>query len=176
MAVHTCILVQHLPRRLIDAGAEAIRRLTIGDLSAYGLGKPPEGLYSHHLRTGRVPTFDSGVFIEAIKARRIQIVAGVERFDAGSIALADGERVRAEAVIVASGYRRDLEGLIGHLGLLDAEGRPIVHGPLTSPRAPGLFFVGFTDPFGGNFRQIRLDAKKIARAIARRSRGDRAAS
>ena len=39
-------------------------------------------------------------------------------------------------------------------------------GPETHPNAPGLYFIGFRPELGGNLRQIGIDAKSIARAIA----------
>jgi hypothetical protein len=29
-----------------------------------------------------------------------------------------------------------------------------------------LYFIGFSEPLSGNLRQLRLDAQKIARAVA----------
>jgi hypothetical protein len=57
-------------------------------------------------------------------------------------------------------------GAAGHLGLLDSEGKPLVHGRRTAAHAPHLYFTGFTEPFSGNLRELRLDGKRIARAIA----------
>jgi putative flavoprotein involved in K+ transport len=70
-------------------------------------------------------------------------------------------------VIAATGYRRSLEGVVGHLDVLDGRGRPVVHGPRTPKNAPGLYFTGFTNPISGMFRELSLDAEKIAKAIAR---------
>jgi putative flavoprotein involved in K+ transport len=41
-----------------------------------------------------------------------------------------------------------------------------VHGGQAHPAAPGLYFTGFTNPISGMFRELRLDARKIARAVA----------
>jgi len=49
-------------------------------------------------------------------------------------------RISPDAVVAATGYVRALEGLVGHLGVLDDEGRPVAHGPRTPKDAPGLFF------------------------------------
>jgi hypothetical protein len=56
---------------------------------------------------------------------------------------------------------------VGHLGVLDQDGHPVVHGATTHPRAPGLHFIGFSEPLSGNMRQLRLDSRRIARAAAR---------
>jgi putative flavoprotein involved in K+ transport len=58
---------------------------------------------------------------------------------------------------------------VGHLGLIaeGPQGRPIVHGPETHPNAPGIHFIGYTNPVSGMFREIAIDARRIAKAIAR---------
>jgi putative flavoprotein involved in K+ transport len=70
-------------------------------------------------------------------------------------------------VIAATGYKRGLEPLVGRLQLLDARGVPRVHGDRTAAHAPGLRFVGYTNPISGMFREIAMDARRIARAIRR---------
>ncbi|MDQ3936854.1 MAG: NAD(P)/FAD-dependent oxidoreductase, partial [Actinomycetota bacterium] len=69
-------------------------------------------------------------------------------------------------VIAATGYDRALEPLVGHLGVLDGRGRPLVACGRELPHAPGLHFVGFTDVLTGNLRELRLDARRIARRVA----------
>jgi putative flavoprotein involved in K+ transport len=88
------------------------------------------------------------------------------------VCLADGSRRRADVVIAATGYRRGLEPLVGHLGVLGTDGRPRVRGAETDRAAPGLWFTGFTNPISGMFRELGIDAKRIARAVVR----DRAAA
>ena len=160
------VLARRLPVPLVDFVGEQIRKLRVGDLSEYGLDPPPDGVYTRLKRTGMIPTVD-GPYVEAIKRRDVEIVAAVERFAGADVVLSDGRRLQPDAVVAATGFRRDLEPLVGHLGVLTAAGHPIVHGGRTDPRAPGLYFIGFTEPLSGNLREIRLDARRIARAVAR---------
>ena len=160
------VLGRRLPVPLVDAVGRAVRRLSIGDLSRYGLPAPEDGIYSRLKRTGMIPTAD-GPYIDAVKARVVEIVPAVEALDGRHVELTNGARVQVDAVIAATGYRRGLEPLVGHLGVLDPDGRPLVHGRRTHPAARGLHFIGFTEPLSGNLREMRFDARKIARAIAR---------
>ncbi|MFD5763168.1 hypothetical protein ACFWIZ_50580, partial [Streptomyces sp. NPDC127044] len=57
--------------------------------------------------------------------------------------------------------------IVGHLDVLDGRGRPVAHGARTPKKAPGLYFTGFTNPISGMFRELALDAEKIAKAVAR---------
>jgi putative flavoprotein involved in K+ transport len=160
------LLMQRLPVRLVDTISNAARKASIGDLSAYGLHTPPDGLLSTHQKTGAVPTFDSGALVKAIRSRQIEVVPAVEAFDAQNVLLVDGSSIAADAIIVATGYSTGLAPLVGHLAALDGRDRPIHTNPRTSTPIPGLHFIGFTDPFAGNLRQIRLDARDLAEHVA----------
>lgn len=162
------ILVRRLPPRLVDRVAPYIERASVPDLSAYGLPRPGTGLYARVL-DGAIPVQDVGL-VAAVRARRVEPVAAVERFEGEHVHLADGSQIAPEVVVAATGYRRGLEPLVGHLDVLDGRGRPVVHGARTPPGAPGLYFTGFTNPISGMFREMAADARRIARAAARVSR------
>jgi putative flavoprotein involved in K+ transport len=159
--------------RLVDRLAGPMARISVPDLSAHGLPRPDTGLYSR-VKEGAIPVQDVGL-IDAVRKGRVEIVAAVEGFEDGKVVLADGSRIEPDAVIAATGYVRALEGLVGHLGVLDAHGRPVVHGARCPRTAPGLYFTGFTNPISGMFRELAIDARRIAKAVARRTARDRAA-
>jgi putative flavoprotein involved in K+ transport len=169
----TSLLMRHVPPRIGDPIAAAVARLTVGDLGPYGIGKPPRGLYTRAMQEHQVPIIDVGL-VELLKQRRVAVVGAVEAFDGPHVALAGGDRIEPEVVIVATGWRRALEPLVGHLGVLAANGRPAVHGAQTAPEAPGLYFTGFVNPISGMFREMGIDGRRIARAIARRATAARA--
>ncbi|MGO4431058.1 NAD(P)/FAD-dependent oxidoreductase, partial [Streptomyces sp. MCAF7] len=104
-----------------------------------------------------------------VQAGKVEVVAAVESFEEDKVALADGSRISPDTVVAATGYRRGLDDLVGHLDVLDARGRPLAHGPRTAPSAPGLHFTGYTNPISGMFRELAIDAHKIAKAIDRTS-------
>jgi putative flavoprotein involved in K+ transport len=71
-------------------------------------------------------------------------------------------------VICATGYARGLEPIVGHLGVLRADGLPINHGGAPEhPDAPRLYFAGFHGPPGGQIRIAPIHARRIAKAAAR---------
>ncbi|WP_037910566.1 flavin-containing monooxygenase [Actinacidiphila yeochonensis] len=159
------ILCRRLPVGVVDRVATRVERLSVPDLAAYGLPRPADGLYSR-VRQGAIPVQDVGL-IAAVRARKVEPVAAVAEFEGGTVRLADGAETAPEVVVAATGYRRGLEPLVGHLGVLDERGRPVVHGRRTPPGAPGLYFTGFTNPISGMFREMAIDARRIARAVAR---------
>lgn len=166
-AQFTSILVRRLPVRLVDRLARPMAKLSVPDLAEQGLPRPDSGLYSR-VREGAIPVLDVGL-IDAVRKGRIEIVAAVDGFEGEKVVLADGSRVSPDVVVAATGYVRALEDLVGHLGVLDERGRPVVQGRRTPADAPGLYFTGFTNPISGNLREMAIDAEKIAKAIA----GDR---
>ncbi|HET6360021.1 NAD(P)/FAD-dependent oxidoreductase [Streptomyces sp.] len=164
-AQRTGILVRRLPVRAVDRAGEIMCRIAVPDLAEQGLPRPDTGLYSR-VKEGAIPVQDVGL-IDAVRTGKVEPVAALDSFDADKAVLADGTRISPDAVIAATGYRRALEGLVGHLGVLDERGRPVAHGGRSPGTAPGLYFTGFTNPISGMFREMSLDARRIARAVAR---------
>jgi putative flavoprotein involved in K+ transport len=154
-----------LPRRTVDPLSRGLRRISIPDLEPFGLPRPSAGLAEQFRRTGTVPILDTG-FVEAVRSRRIEIVAAVDRFEGDDVLLADGSRIRPDSIVAATGYRPGLEPLVGHLDLLDERGLPRAHAP--EPAAPGLWFIGFEPDLGGLIRRVGRDAQKLAIAVSAR--------
>jgi cation diffusion facilitator CzcD-associated flavoprotein CzcO len=145
-----------------DRIMRALQRLTVGDLAPYGLPVPEEGMASRLARLGVAPAIIDKTTVQAIKDRRFDIVAGVERLDGDGVVLADGSRIEPHAVIAATGYRTGLEPLVGHLGVLDERGKPRV---TSGEAATGLRFVGYI-PRPGQIGRMGAEAAAAAEAIA----------
>ncbi|MGW7465859.1 flavin-containing monooxygenase [Streptomyces xantholiticus] len=163
-AQRTGVLVRRLPVPLVDRAGDLICRIAVPDLTEQGLPRPDTGLYSR-VEQGAIPVQDAGL-IDAVRTGRVEPVAALDAFDDGKAVLADGTRISPDAVIAATGYRRGLEGIVGHLGVLDERGRPVVRGGRTPEQAPGLYFTGFTNPISGMLREMAIDARKIAKALS----------
>jgi putative flavoprotein involved in K+ transport len=163
--LHPIALVLDLmPARIADALGRMGQRLMFGDLRRHGLGQPPLGVKSTVLRRRIGPAIDAG-FIDYLKRGRVELLPAVTAFEGSDVVLDDGSRITPEVVIAATGYRRGLEHLVGHLGVLDHGGWPLVHASATARNAPGLHFVGYRSGVAGPLRQMRLDAEDAARAI-----------
>jgi cation diffusion facilitator CzcD-associated flavoprotein CzcO len=157
---------QYLPARLVDPVSRQLARLTAPDLAPYGLPRPTTGLKSQFLRTAVVPLIDVGL-VDQLYAGRVQVVPAVASFGADGVVLSDGRELEVDVVVAATGYRRGLEDLVGHLGVLDADGAPRVHGARTHPDAPKLHFIGMLPTMAGMLFQINRDARATARQIGR---------
>lgn len=159
--------LRKLPVPVVDKISVLTQRFTIGDLSPYGMPPPARGAYSRAL-DARIPILDVGL-IKALKNGSVRGVPAVASLSEGAAVLADGRRLVVDAIIAATGFRRGLERLVGHLGVLNDKGNPIVHGDTTHPAAPELYFIGYSNPLSGNLREIAIDARRIARVVATRS-------
>jgi hypothetical protein len=156
----------HAPIRIGDAISRKARRANLGDLSEFGLPIPAEGPFARLARERKVPSLVDMEVIEAIKAGSIEVVAAVKGFDGRTVRLVDGAALAADAVICATGYRTGLEPLVGHLGVLDETGVPVVTGEKAA--AEGLRFLGFSSRpivMGYVARQSKRIAKRIAREL-----------
>jgi len=159
------IALKPVPSRAMNRIGTVLRRLTIPDLAPYGLPAPPGNGYTQFVRTRTVPILDVG-FVEGVRDGRIEIVPAVEALAGSEVVLAGGSRISPDAVIAATGFRPGLEPIVGHLGVLDEQGIPVVHGPATDPRAPNLYFVGLTVELSGLLREAGREARRVAAAIA----------
>jgi putative flavoprotein involved in K+ transport len=157
------LATQRLPVPVVDRIGSTLRRISIPDLAPYGLPAPVRS-YSTFLKKRVIPILDVGL-VDAVRRGRVQVVAGLERFEQSAAVLADGTELEVDAVIAATGYRTGLEPLVGHLGVVDERGEPRVHGPREHPGAPGLHFVGYEVELGGAFRLAGIRAKQLARTV-----------
>lgn len=152
-----------VPARAVDPVIARLNRLLWGDLSGYGFNRPPLGLKASVEQRGRIPTL-ADELVDAVRAGRIEVVAAVEAVDSNRVILADGASVTPDAIIAATGFRTDLDGLVGHLGVLDQQGNP--RGGFASQVADGMYALGYGIPPNGPLRAIRLHAKPLAREVA----------
>lgn len=161
------IVLRKFPPAVADRLVYAMQPLNTGNLSKSGMPRPSLGAISRFLSEDVTPILDVGL-IPLLRKGIVTVVPAVEGFDGPDVLLAGGERIQPDAVIASVGFQRGLQQLVGHLGVVEdrPRGRPAVHGAETHPDAPGLHFIGYTNPLSGMLREIAIDAKKIARAIA----------
>ncbi len=155
------LLARPFPPAVLDLPTRLMQRYIFDDLAPYGLPRAPLGVHAANLR-GTYPVIDSG-FSRAVRNGRILPTANVVGFDQDAALLSDGTRILSDDVIAATGYRRNLEELLGHLGVLEPSGTPRALAPDEASR---LYFVGFTPKLGGLLFDIGIEARRVSRAIA----------
>ena len=160
------LITSPLPLPIADRVARVLQRLTVGDLSRYGLKRAARGVFSQVKKDDLIPTIDVGL-IDAVKKGAVTVVPAVESFGAKDVTLVDGTKLSPDTVIIATGFVRGLEPLVGSLDVLGPAGLPLVNGSDELADKPGLFFLGYSNPLTGNIRQLKIDAKAIARKAKR---------
>jgi putative flavoprotein involved in K+ transport len=164
------IVLNHVPIPVADEITWRLQRILFGNLEPYGIPRSPYGIATAMFKRQQTPAYDDG-FVRLLKSGEIKIVPAVAGFDGSDVLLADGTRIQPDAVIAATGYRRGLEPLVGHLGVLDENGIPLVSGGTQHPSAPGLFFNGYRTNLSGQLRLMRPDARAIAKAARKQRPG-----
>lgn len=155
-----------LPPRVADALNAPILRLRFGDLTRYGLRRPPRGPLAQIDNDRRIPLIDIGT-IQLIKRGQIQVYPGIERFVPDGVVFTDGRRQPFDAVVLATGYRPHVDAFLeGAAGALDEQGAPVSSGPEMS--VAGLYFCGFYVSPTGMLREIGQEARHIAAAISQK--------
>jgi putative flavoprotein involved in K+ transport len=139
-----------------------LSRVTVGDLSKFGLAHPRRGAVSRARTDNVTLTIDAG-FVAALRQGRITVTGAALSFVPDGVVVAGGAVVAVDAVIAANGFRTGLEDLVRlPSGVLDGKGWPAAPNPV-----PGLWFHGFVNEPGGNLRYFRRHARPLARAVAR---------
>jgi thioredoxin reductase len=157
------ILLNWLPAHVADMLTAPVRRLTIGDTEALGLGKPAYGPVEQIKKTGRIPLLDIGT-LKLIRSGQITVYPDIERFTTDGVHFSNGAASAFEAVILATGYRPNLGSFLKSAAkVTDAKGVPLVSGAASA--LPGLYFCGYYVSPNGMLREISREARKISAAI-----------
>lgn len=152
-----------VPARVVDPLIAWMNRLLWGDMSELGFPRPPLGLKATVEQRGRIPTL-ADELIEAVRVGRVKVVGAVHAVQSDAVILADGTSVTPQVIVAATGFRTDLDDLVGHLGVLDKHGNP--RGGFASHVAEGMFAIGYGIPPNGPLRAIRRHATPLARDVA----------
>jgi putative flavoprotein involved in K+ transport len=159
------LLAEGLPSWAVDPIGRFIQRQVFGDLTPYGIPRAPQGFLTR-FRAGVNPAVDDGL-VSALKSGRASVVGEVRGLEHGGAILSAGEHRGTDVVICATGYRRGLDALVGHLGVLNTRGGPLYdNGVPSDPATPGLYFAGFRVALSGQIRRSSGHARRIAKAIA----------
>jgi len=153
-----------MPVRIADALLALTEFIAFGSLKKWGLRKHPQGGITRLLDTGTAPAIDNG-FVASLKAGKVTVVPAIERFETNTVHLSDQQTVEPDIVIAATGYRTDLQSILGHIDVLDDSGIPKIHGDQQMDAYPGIWFTGMQPRLTGFFQLAGSTARKIARAI-----------
>jgi indole-3-pyruvate monooxygenase len=154
-----------IPLPLRDLIFRGLMRVLVGNLSRWGIHAPDEGILAQIVRLGRIPLIDVGT-IGAIREGRIKVRGDIQELTENGARFADGAEGSYDTVVLATGFRPKLDAFLARtVEVLDERGYPRLRGRETE--LPGLYFVGFEMGEAGHLRQIGIEARRVAAAIAR---------
>jgi hypothetical protein len=153
--VNERVLALRLPLRLRQWLLQRLLRLTVGDLTRFGLPKPDHKVYETHPIVNSQLTYYIG-------HGRIRPVPDVARFHPGSVELTDGRAVEPDLVVFATGYLPRFDFLDPEVLSIDEHGRPRL--PLhVFSRHPTLAVAGLLQPDSGVLGLVHWQTVAIAR-------------
>jgi cation diffusion facilitator CzcD-associated flavoprotein CzcO len=153
---------QWLPPRVADSINAPFVQFAIGSLEKLGLKRSAKGPIRAIKEDGRVPLIDVGT-LDAIRDGRIKLRGDIASFTREGVGFKESRSEPFDAIILATGFRPDLRPLLPDAkAALSATGAPLVSGRATAE--PGLFFCGAIPSALGQFRQIGIEATRIADA------------
>jgi len=156
-----------IPLPLRDMIFRGLMRMLVGNLTPLGIHAPSEGILAQIVRLGRIPLIDIGT-IAAIREGRITARGDIKELTANGARFVDGSEGSYDTIVLATGFRPKLDAFLARASeVLDDRGYPRLRGRETE--LPGLYFVGFNLGEAGHLRQIAIEARSVAAAIARRA-------
>ena len=168
------IACRPLPPKIADLLNAPTIRLTIGDLSRYGIRKRKDGPFTEMYKEFHVPVVDVGI-IDLVKRGVVVARPAIQRIEGGQVVFGGGETDTFDSIILATGYESGLRRLFDEESpALNPAGYPAASGG--RPPVPGLYFCGFYNVPTGLLREIGIEAKRIGAAIERARRKHDAAA
>lgn len=150
--------VRHLPRRIQELVLAAVNRLM-----EWRKGPPV-------LPRAGVSPLDAIPLIgfhlvDAIREGAVKVRGGIDHLTASGVFFAPGEEEPFDEIIFATGFRAAI-GFLAPLVTFDARGFASRSDRVRSADQPDLYFVGHNYDTTGALFNIRLDARRVAAAVA----------
>ncbi|MEO3747422.1 NAD(P)-binding domain-containing protein [Plantactinospora sp. B5E13] len=131
-------------------------KLTVGDLTRFGLPRPDHKVFETH------PLVNSQL-VHYIGHGAITPVPEVARFHRTGVTLTDGREIEPDLVVLATGYLPQFEFLAPEILGTDPAGRPSLHLNAFARRHPTLAVAGLLQPDSGLFTLVHWQSVVIAR-------------
>jgi len=159
-------LTSILPARVADKITAPVIKMLVGDITKLGLKKSKYGPREQIEKQKRIPLLDIGT-IKLIKEGHITVYGDIVRIEGSTIFFEDKRQNDFDAIILATGYKNNLQHI------LDLEKDRINDlGNSTSKQSffgkDGLYLCGFYLSPMGMLREIGIEARKIAKDIAKK--------
>lgn len=160
-------LTSIFPARIADKINAPLIKLLVGDITKWGLNKSPYGPQEQIKLQKRIPLLDIGT-MQLIRQGHIKVVGDIRKITGNNISFEDNQQQLFGAIILATGYEHNLESILNDQtdriqDLKNEAGKPPFFGK------DSLYCCGFYVSPMGMLREIGIEAKKIAKDIAKKS-------
>lgn len=148
-----------------DFISKIFKRISTGSLKDTGIPISPLAPSEQLRKQGKVPVIDVGT-LQQIKDKNILVLPDIQEFTNDSVIFRDGQSIKIDVVLLATGYHANLEKFIKNVApLLNERAYPKNMWNDSEPYR-GLYFLGFNLPLTGILRDINLSSAKIAEKLA----------
>nr|WP_312882595.1 NAD(P)-binding domain-containing protein [Micromonospora polyrhachis] len=154
--VNDRVLAMRLPLWLRQWLFHRTLRLTVGDLTRFGLPRPDHKVYETH------PIANSQL-VYYIGHGAVTPVPEIIQFRSYSVKLSDGQEIEPDLVVFATGYLPRFEFLAPEILGTNADGRPALYLNAFPRRHPTLAVAGLLQPDSGVFPLVHWQTVAIAR-------------
>ncbi len=156
------IIQSIFPSKLVDKINSLVMKLLKGNLTDYGIIEPKEGAITQINTKKQVPLIDVGT-VDLIKEDKLFILPGITKFEENTVVFNDETRVFFETVILATGYRANVNDFLSTDAVYNLKGEPNTSGAESS--LSGLYFCGYNVAATGMLREIAIEAKRVSALI-----------
>jgi hypothetical protein len=149
---------------LADKLNAPLLRLLMGNIEKLGLRRKSIGPLEQIAKEGKAPVLDIGT-IDLIRAGKLAVYPGIKSVDGQTVHFTDGRSAAFEVMVAALGYKTALDNWIA----IPKERIDDLRRSTAAQQffgKDGLYFCGFWISPTGQLREIGIDAKRIADAIA----------
>jgi indole-3-pyruvate monooxygenase len=155
-----------LPARVADKLTAPLIRILVGDITKLGLKKSTCGPREQIEKQKRIPLLDVGT-VKLIKEGSIKVYGNIVRIEGNTIFFEDGKQQNFDAIILATGYRHNLQSILNTgRDRLDDMSNAVSKQSFFGK--DGLYLCGFYLSPMGMLREIGIEARTIAKDIAKK--------
>ncbi|XP_047326104.1 probable indole-3-pyruvate monooxygenase YUCCA8 [Impatiens glandulifera] len=157
------LMIKWLPLWLVDKILLVLTWMILGKTEKWGLRRPKMGPLELKNTKGKTPVLDIGA-LEKIRSGDVKIVGGIKRFLPGMVELVNGDMIKIDSVVLATGYRSNVPYWLQESELFSKDGFPKNPFPCGWKGGVGVYAAGFTRR---GLAGVSLDAVKIAGDIGK---------
>lgn len=162
------LLIRKISPRIADFLIAPLMNWLVGDLKKIGLKKLRYGPLEEIRREGKIPVLDIGT-IRHIRNGHIKIYDDIELIKEKAVFFKSGKKENFDAIVAAIGYDRNYDQIV-KVGKERFKDLNVSVDKQKYFGKDGLYFCGYWISPTGQFREISLDAKKIAMNILKKEK------